>query len=111
MICHTQMASGRWFEYDLIEQLANVGMDIERTIRHRNAGRIDDAQAAFWRALELIDLTIADPKNRRRLKEVVIARELLVDHFAYDNEWKTTDQEWLTYFYSFNYAVAIRRGK
>jgi hypothetical protein len=111
MISHKEMAAGGWFKYDLMEQLANIGMDIERTIRYKNAGRPEDSQAAFWRALELIDLTIADPKNRKRLKEIVLARELLVDHFAYDNEWKTTDESWQSYFFDFNYAVAIRKGK
>jgi len=32
MIVHKQLASGRWFKLSLVEQLANVGSDVERTI-------------------------------------------------------------------------------
>ena len=111
IISYTTVSAGRWFELDLIEQLANIGCDIERTIKWRDKGRHEDSLQAFYRALELIDLTIADPKNRKRLKEIVIARELLVDYFVYDNVYQSTDKQWQDYFYAFNYAVAIRRGK
>ena len=94
------------------EQLANIGTDIERTICSRNAGNHDDSQKAFWRALELIDLTVRDPKNRGpRLREILRTREALVDHFIYDNEYQTTDAQWQQNFYDFNYAAALERGK
>lgn len=111
MIIHKQLASGRWFELSLVEQLANIGMDIERTIQWKNRGKSEDSQQAFFRALDLIDLTVKDPKNKMRLKEILRVREALVDHFVYNNEYQTTDESWQKYFYAFNYAVAIRRGK
>ena len=43
-------------------------------------------QKALERAIELLDLTIADPKNKKRLKEVLRVREALLDHFIFDNE-------------------------
>lgn len=110
-IIHKELASGRWFKFSLMEQLANVGTDIERTIQWRNRGDIESSQQAFERALELIDLTVADPKNKKRLKEVLRAREALVDYFVYDNEYGSTDQLWQNYFYNFNYAAAIQRGR
>lgn len=108
---HQHLASGRWFELSLVEQLANVGTDIERTIQWKKRGKLWDSQCAFARALDLLYLTVADPKNRKRLKEVLRVREALIDHFMYDNEYGTTDEQWQAYFYDFNYAVAIRRGK
>lgn len=30
---HKELAQERWFELSLIEQLANVGADVDRTIR------------------------------------------------------------------------------
>ncbi len=111
MIIHKDLASGRWFKLSLVEQLANVGVDIERTIKWRNKGELEMSKKSFECALELIDLTIADPKNRKRLKEVVRAREMLVDHFVYDNEYNTTDKEWQDYFFQFNYMAALRKGK
>lgn len=110
-IMHKTLAGGRWFQLSLIEQLANVGTDIDRAISWRNRGNSEYSQAAFFRALELIDLTIADPKNRKRLKEVCRAREFLVDYFMYDNIYGFTDEYWHNYFLDFNYAAALQRGR
>ncbi len=111
MTIHKQLAAGRWFELSLVEQLANVGSDITRTVLWKKKGDADYSQKAFERALELLDLTIADPKNRGRLKEPLRVREALVDHFVFDNEYNTTDEFWQSYFFAFNYAAAIRRGR
>jgi hypothetical protein len=111
MLIHKGLASGRWFEFSLVEQLANVGCDVERTIQCKKRGDLEFSQKAFERVLELLDLTIMDPKNRKRLSEIVRTREALVDHFVYDNEYHTTDEEWQKYFFEFNYMAAIRRGR
>lgn len=111
MIMHKNLAAGRWFKLSLVEQLANIGSDIIRTIEWKKKGDRELSQQAFERALELIDLTIADPKNKGRLKEIVRSREALVDHFVYDNEYNTTDEIWHNYFFDFNYAAALQRGR
>jgi len=112
MIIHKTLSTGRWFEFSIVEQLANIGCDIDRAIRWRNAGNIEHSKAAFERALELIDFTIADPKNKGGgWREVVRTREALVDYFAGDNIYNTTDKIWQDYFFNFNYLAAIRRGK
>lgn len=107
---HTGLTHERWFKFTLFEQLANIGMDIERTIQWKNQNP-EYSRQAFERALELMDLTIADPKNKKRLKEICRARYLLVDHFVYDNEYLSTDKQWQDYFYQFNYAAALARGR
>lgn len=95
-----------------MEQLANVGADIERTIQWRNKGNLDYSSKAFERALELLDLTLADPKNRGpRLKELLRAREFLIDYFLYENQYAFTDAYWQKYFLSFNYSAALQRGR
>src|SRR5437762_8535275 len=111
MKLHPTLTDERWFKFTLFEQLANIGMEIERTIYWRNAGNQEYSKMAFWRALELIDFTVRDPKNKRRLREIVRTRYALVDHFAYDNEYQSTDKQWQDYFYAFNYAAALQRGK
>ena len=111
MIIHKQLASGRWFELSLVEQLANVGSDIERTIQRKKKGDLEYSRQAFERALELLDLTIADPKNKGRLKEPLRVREALVDYFVYDNEYASSDEFWQKYFFCFNYTAAVRRGR
>lgn len=111
MIIHKEMASGRWFKFSLVEQLANVGMDIDRTIRWRNKGDLEASKQAFERALELISLTILDPKHKGRLRELTRVREALIDYFVYNNEYGSSDELWQNYFMDYNYAAAIRRGK
>ncbi len=111
MNVHKELAAGRWFELSLVEQLANIGTDIERCIRWKEKNNPEHSRAAFDRALDLIYLTVEDPKNRNRLREILRTREALVDHFVYDNELNTTDREWQKYFYQFNYAAAISKGR
>lgn len=110
-IFHKDLSPERWFRFSLFEQLGNVGSDIERTVQLKNRGMLEDSGCAFDRSLELLDLTIADPKNRRHLKEIVRAQELLVDYFMYDNEYGSTDECWQNYFFDFAYAAAIQRGR
>lgn len=110
---HKDLTPDHWFAFSLFEQLANVGCDIERTIYWRNDKNSDYSQKAFERALELLDLTIADPKHKGkgRLKELVRMREALVDYFVYDNEYNSTDELWQNYFFAFNYAAAVKKGR
>ena len=112
MKIHKDLEPSHWFTFSIFEQLANVGTDIARTIQWKQQGNIDYKTKAFERALELLDLTIADPKNRKgTLKEILRVREALIDHFVYDNECQTTDAYWQQYFFDFNYAAALARGK
>lgn len=105
---HKHLASGHWQDFSLIEQLANVGSEIGRSISWRTNG-YGDPREAFYRALELIDLTIADPKNKDRLSEICRTREALVDWFTGSNTYNTTDQQWEAYFYQFNYASRLNK--
>ena len=112
MIIHKTLTPERWFKLSLLEQLANVGCDVDRTIQWKKKGDLTLSQQAFERALELMDLTKADPKNRGpRLKELCRVREALVDYFVYDNEYGSSDELWHEYFFCFNYAAALERGR
>ena len=111
MIIHTTLVGERWNKLSVIEQMANVCCDIERAINWRNKGDLEYSRNAFYRALELLQFTIADPKNRKRLKELCRAKEALVDYFVYDNEYSSTDEAWQKYFFNFNYMYALQRGR
>ena len=100
-IYHPQLAAGRWQQLSLVTQLANIGSEVSRAIKWKNLSNEPFFQQAFERMLELIDLTVADPKNRKRLKEVLRAREMLVDYLMYDNVYHSTDEQWLKYFDAF----------
>lgn len=103
---HQQLASGRWLELSFFEQMANVGSEVERTILWKTKNT-EYSQKALDRALELLDLTIADQRNRGRLKELTRVREILVDSFFGDNQFSSSDKSWRSYFYPFNYAARL----
>lgn len=103
--------SGRWFTLSLVEQLANVGSDVGRAIRWKAKGDLETSKQAVYRALELIDFTIADPKNKKRLREVVRMREFLADYFFGSNKYGFTDNAWQNYFYYLSYRAALQRGR
>jgi hypothetical protein len=64
---------------------------------------------AIERALELLDLTIADARHRGRLKELTRVREVLVDYFYADNRLGSSPGRWRTYLRAF--AVAARAAR
>ena len=69
-------ASRAWARLELVEQLGNVGSEVERAIRAHGAGRTSRFDGAFARALELFDLTARDPRWRgHRAQEILRARE------------------------------------
>lgn len=107
---HKQLAQGRWKEFSFVEQMGNIGSEIERTIRWKEKRNPEYSNRAFERALELIDLTIADAKTGPRLRELTRTREALVDHFVYSNEYGTTDECWKKYFFFFAYAAQVRKA-
>ena len=62
-------------------------------------------ESAFIRALELLDLTITDPRWHRRLKELTRLREVLCDYFVGENQYNVTPDSLNNYFLAFNYAA------
>ena len=87
--------------------MANIGSEVERTILWKNKNNYDYSRKAFERGLELLDLTIADIKNKSRLKELTRLREILVDYFLFDNQYFSSDKLWRNYFHSFNFVARL----
>jgi hypothetical protein len=72
-------------------------------------GNSDYSRRALERGLELLDLTIADPKHRHRLKELTRLREVLLDYFLGENQFGSTESSWRSYFHAYGVAAAIKR--
>jgi hypothetical protein len=105
---HREAAAGRWHQLSLAEQLGNVGSEVSRLRRWRPRDeRV--AQGAFERALELLDLTLADPRWRDRLRELARARELLCDAALGGHEYGATLEDLDRYFLAFAVAARARR--
>jgi hypothetical protein len=107
---HKTLASGRWAEFSLMEQLANVGSEVERALNWRRRKNVEHSRMALKRGLELLELTIADPRHRHRLKELTRTREALLDYFLGDNQFRSTEQSWKKYFYGFAYAARLSKS-
>jgi hypothetical protein len=104
-IQHTDQANGLWFKHSIAEQLADIGSEIGRMISWKNKGNAQYLEHAFFRSLELLDLTISDAKNISRLKELARLREVVIDYFDGENEYGSTDDLWEQYFLPYNYAA------
>jgi hypothetical protein len=102
---HSTLASGRWSELTLMEQLGNIGSEVSRAARWQ--ARDDKRFAgATNRALELFDLTLGDLRWRGRLKEIARAREVFCDAALGENSYATTLADLDRYFTQF--AIAAR---
>ena len=102
---HKELAAGRWCQMPFIEQMANIGSELERALNWRAKNNTDYCQRAFERALELIDLSMEGAKEFARLKELARLREAMVDYFAGTNQFGSTETSWRQYFSPFTYAA------
>ena len=102
---HKDLAAGRWQQMTLVEQMANIGSEVERALNWRAKQNADYSRKAFERALELIDLTLDSVTGMARFKELSRVREAIVDFFAGSNQFKSTELSWRKYFLPFTYAA------
>jgi hypothetical protein len=104
---HKKLAQGRWQKLSFFEQMANTGSEIERTISWQKKKNLKYSRLAFERALELLDLTIEDKKNKKKLRELLRLREVLADYFYFENSYRSSDTLWQNYFFPFNWAARL----
>lgn len=97
-----------WFKLSLVSQMANIGSEVFRAIKWQPINPTDSYQA-FIRSLELLDLTINDPKNINRLKEVSRAKELFGTWYLSNQADSLSAGSWNKYFFQFNYAARLNR--
>lgn len=95
----------RWSSFSIFEQMANIGAEVGRANNWKKKKNKKMSLNAFYRALELIDFSVTDIKNKNRLLEILRMRELLVDFVVGDNIYHSTDKGWDKYFYPFNFAA------
>jgi len=115
---HLKNMNKKLFHFDLIErwktlsydeQMANIGSEVGRSINWRKKGNAEMSTNALYRALELIDFTLADPKHTTGLKEITRLREILIDYSIGNNIYHSSEKGWTAYFYPFNSAARRNR--
>ncbi len=98
----------RWMAMELVEQLGNIGSEVERAIAWKKKGNPTLSASASDRSLQLMDLTIADPRWKGgKKKELCRMREVFCDAVLGENSYGTSDEFLKKYFLQF--ATAARR--
>jgi hypothetical protein len=109
---HPELAAGRWFTLSLASQLGNVGSEYERAVRWKQQGDEVRFEHAFGRLLELIDLTIADPRWRNhRLRELTRLREVICDELFSETREFNHPTDLRDYFLYFGILARNERDK
>lgn len=107
-IAENHMTAENWQKLSLLEQMGNIGSEISRAVNWRGKSR-ESYENATDRALDLLDLTIADKRWQTRLKEIVRVREFLVDAIFGGKEYNSTFEDLNRYFFYFALAARINR--
>lgn len=97
---HTDLANGKWYTLTLAEQMGNIGSEIHRLVISENKDR-SRFDSALDRALELIDLTLSDPRWKKGYKEIARVREVLCDICFGETQYNTSLKELDDYFFQF----------
>ena len=85
-----------------LEQMGNLGTEVARAARAKEAGDETRLQGAFDRALELFELTIIDDRWRGpRRRELCLVRELFIEFIAGDNTYRESATSLDRYFLPF----------
>ncbi|MFP5342389.1 MAG: hypothetical protein ACLGIJ_05595 [Candidatus Limnocylindria bacterium] len=104
---HQGLEDGAWERMTPLEQMGNLGTEVGRAARAKEAGDTTRGQGAFDRALELFELTIVDERWRGpRRRELCLMRELFIDFIVGDNEYGESAASLDRYFLPF--AIAAR---
>ncbi len=107
-IQHTGLAAGRWQQMSLMEQMANIGSEVDRALNWKVKNNSTYCQKAVDRALELLDLSLESTQEFPRLKELARTREALVDYFCGTNQYQSSESLLRKYFLYF--AIALRKN-
>lgn len=109
---HPDLVSGRWFSFSLANQLGNVGSEYERALTSKTRGDHARFEKAFERLLELLDLTIADPRwKNHRLKELTRLREVICDELFAETQEFNHPSDLREYFLYFGILARSERDK
>lgn len=107
---HKQLAdSGKWFELSILEQMGNIGSEVGRAAKWQKKDE-ERFRGAVTRALELFDLTLADPrwKGMGRWREIATARMLFCLAIeGQEDKYKTSLADLERYLFPF--ALAARK--
>lgn len=92
------ITTNQWSKLAFLEQIAHIGSEVERTIAWKEKGNEEYSKLAFFRSLELFDLSTTCKHTYPQLKEMLRTREMWVDFIYFDNEYNSTSKQFRDYF-------------
>ena len=99
----------RWSKFSLFEQMGHIGSEITRARVWQEAKDNASCHRCIERAFDLIDLTMADKRWYRRLKEICRFREVLADQYGKTCFYQVSLNDLEAYCMDF--ALASKRNK
>ncbi len=104
-----QVDRTRWAKLNILEQMGNIGSEVGRSIRAKQAGDKEGFEGALERTLDLFDATTEDliAKKSARTREVLRARDQYLELFYGDKGCMQDAPKLENYFMEF--ALAARR--
>ena len=69
-----------WFEMPVSMQISNIGSEVSRAINWKNKGNEKRKIGFCNKAIEFLELSIEDPKNKHRVGEFSFCIEELKDY-------------------------------
>ncbi len=97
----------RWQKFNFYQQMGNIASELSRIIYFQKKKDTKHMDAALWRLIELVDLTIDDKKNIRKLRELCRFKEVLSDLYCKTNVYNISYESLLNY--SLNFAILARK--
>lgn len=95
---HKTLVAGRWKNLSFLEQMANIGSEVERTISWKEKGNVEYSQKAFIRSIELLNMTLGSDLTPPQRREVARVREIWTDFIRYSNQYRSNKEQWRKYF-------------
>ena len=95
---HKTLTIEKWNKLPFLEMMANVGSEVERTLSWLEKGNEEYSQQAFFRSLDLFDLTLNSDITFSQKKETARCREVWADFIFGENEYKSDNELFRKYF-------------
>ena len=94
------MDASRWYAMSVSEQILNIGGEVQRAVQRKEKGDPEGARDFLKKAMEWLELSKSDPKNKNRVEELTLAGEEVEDYFNL-NLWKNDSKSIMGYWDSF----------
>jgi len=97
----------RWSKFSLFEQMGHIGSEVARARIWQERKDAVSCNRCIERAFELVDLTIADGRWQKRLKEICRFREVLADQYTQSKVYQVSLNE--LEHYCMDFALASKK--